>query len=158
MPAKSCWMPVKLNLWYFVLNLNLRSLSPFLKSWERKSTPALVFVVSVHLDKHLNWKPLISDIANIWMLSKLRHYLPLKILIKIYHSIFASHIRYSIQIWGLCDTTNSHQILTLQKTALSVHLELPPILFSLSLEFLKNVLTSLKHLFCPSTINLIKIF
>ena len=52
------------------------------------------------------------------MLSKLRHYLPLKILVNIYHSIFSSHTRYSCQIWGLRDNTNSHRILTLQKAAL----------------------------------------
>ena len=52
------------------------------------------------------------------MLSKLCHYLPLKILVNIYHSIFAYHMHYSCQIWGLRDNTNSHCILALQKAAL----------------------------------------
>ena len=52
------------------------------------------------------------------MLSKLCHYLLFKILFNIHHSIFSSHMRYSCQIWGLCDNTNSHCILTLRKAAL----------------------------------------
>ena len=39
-------------------------------------------------------------------------------LIKIYHALFQSHIRYACQVWGLCDTYITHRILTLQKTAL----------------------------------------
>ena len=42
----------------------------------------------------------------------------LKALINIYHAIFASHIRYACQIWGLCDNFITHQIFTLQKAAL----------------------------------------
>ena len=98
--------------------------SPFLKLVGKKIFPSSsVKYLGVRLDKHLNWKPHISDIASKLqrangMLSKLRHYLPLKLLINIYHSIFASHMRYGCQIWGLCDNTNSHRILTLQKAAL----------------------------------------
>ena len=36
-------------------------------------------------------------------LSKLRHYIPLKTLVNIYHAIFSSHMRYACQVWGLCD-------------------------------------------------------
>ena len=48
------------------------------------------------------------------MFSKLCHYLPLKILVNIYHSIFASRMRYSC----LRDSKNSHRIHKLQKAAL----------------------------------------
>ena len=51
-------------------------------------------------------------------LSKLRHYLPQKALINIYHAIFSSHIRYACQLWGLCDNYITHRIFTLQKTAM----------------------------------------
>ena len=79
--------------------------------------------LDVHLDEHLNWKFHILDIATKLqgangMLSKLCHYLPLKILVNIYHSIFTSHMCYSCQIWGLRDNTNSYFILILQKAAL----------------------------------------
>ena len=51
-------------------------------------------------------------------LSKLRHYIPLKTLVNIYHAIFSSHMRYACQVWGLCDNVACHRILTLQKCAL----------------------------------------
>ena len=51
-------------------------------------------------------------------LSKLRHYIPLKTLVNIYHAIFSSHMRYACQVWGLCDNVACHHILTLQKCAL----------------------------------------
>ena len=77
----------------------------------------------VHLDEHLNWKPHILSIASKLqrangVLSKIRHYVPLKSLINIYHGLFASHLRYACQIWGLYDNTVTHRILTLQKSAL----------------------------------------
>ena len=76
----------------------------------------------VHLDEHLNWKPHISSDGSKLqrangILSKIRHNVPLKSLINIYHGIFGSHIRYASQIWGLYDNTVTHRILTLQKTA-----------------------------------------
>jgi hypothetical protein len=79
--------------------------------------------LGVYLDEHLNWKPQINEIANKLKrangaLSKLRHYIPLKPLINIYHAIFASHMRYACQVWGLRDTSVTHRILTLQKLAL----------------------------------------
>ena len=98
--------------------------SNFLKLVGKKIFPSpSVKYLGVRLDRHLNWKSHISDIATKLqrangMLSKLRYYLPLKILVNIYHSIFSSHMRYSCQIWGLHDNTNSHRILTLQKAAL----------------------------------------
>ena len=97
---------------------------PFLKLAGLRIYPShSVKYLGVHLDEHLNWKPQISSIANKLKrangaLSKLRHYVPLKSLLNIYHAIFASHIRYGCQIWGLCDNTITHRILTLQKTAL----------------------------------------
>ena len=97
---------------------------PFLKLSGLRIYPShSVKYLGVHLDEHLNWKPQISSIANKLKrangaLSKLRHYVPLKSLLNIYHAIFASHIRYGCQIWGLCDNTTTHRILTLQKTAL----------------------------------------
>ena len=39
------------------------------------------------------------------MLSKIRHYVPKTELKSIYYAIFASHLRYGCQIWGLENTT-----------------------------------------------------
>ena len=79
--------------------------------------------LGVHLDAHLNWKPQVLSIANKLkrangVLSKLCHYVPQSCLLNIYHAIFASHMRYACQIWGLSDNSITHRILTLQKTAL----------------------------------------
>jgi hypothetical protein len=79
--------------------------------------------LGVHLDEHLNWKVHTSSVAiklrrANGAISKLRHFVPTNILINVYHAIFASHTRYGSQIWGLCDNSVTHRILTLQNTAL----------------------------------------
>ena len=79
--------------------------------------------LGVHLDEHLNWKPHIASIASKLRrangaLSKLRYFVPTKILTNVYHAIFASHARYASQIWGLRDNSVSHRILTLQNFAM----------------------------------------
>ena len=51
-------------------------------------------------------------------LSKLRHFVPVNILVNVYHAVFASHTRYASQIWGLCDNSVTHRILTLQNMAM----------------------------------------
>ena len=99
---------------------------PFLKLAGLRIYPShSVKYLGVHLDEHLKWKTQISSIANKLKrangaLSKLRHYVPLKSLLNIYHAIFSSHTRYGCQIWGLCDNSVTHRILTLQKTALQL--------------------------------------
>ena len=69
------------------------------------------------------WKPHIASIATKLRrangaLSKLRHFVPTKILSNVYHAIFALHFRYVSQIFGLCDNSVTHRILTLQNFAL----------------------------------------
>jgi hypothetical protein len=97
---------------------------PHLKLTGKRIYPSSsIKYLGVYLDEHLNWKPQINEIANKLKrangaLSKLRHYIPLKPLINIYHAIFASHMRYACQVWGLRDTSVTHRILTLQKLAL----------------------------------------
>ena len=101
---------------------------PYLKLSGHRIYPShSVKYLGVHLDEHLNWKPQISSIATKLQrangaLSKLRHYVPQKVLLNIYHAIFGSHIRYASQIWGLCDNFVTHRILTLQKAALRLML------------------------------------
>ena len=79
--------------------------------------------LGVYLDEHLSWKPHVSAIATKLRrangaLSKLRHYVPFKTLLNVYHPIFMSHARYACQIWGLRDNSVTHRIATLQNTAL----------------------------------------
>ena len=87
--------------------------------------------LGVYLDEHLSWKPHVSAIATKLRrangaLSKLRHYVPFKILLNIYHAIFMSHARYACQIWGLSDNSVTHRIQTLQNTALRLMTFSPP--------------------------------
>ena len=54
------------------------------------------------------------------MLSKVRHYVPETELIPIYHAIFASHLRYGCQIWGLENTNQVKRIGKLQDRAMRI--------------------------------------
>ena len=77
---------------------------PFLKLLGKRIYPSpSVKYLGVRLDEHLNWKLYSFGIANklqraCGALSKLRHYIPLKLLLNVYHAIFSSqcttHVRY----------------------------------------------------------------
>ena len=87
--------------------------------------------LGVYLNEHLNWRPHTSFVATKLRrangaLSKLRHYVPTETLVNVYHAIFASHIQYASQIWGLCDNTVTHRIVTLQNTAMRLMSFKPP--------------------------------
>ena len=100
---------------------------PRLKLSGKILTPSKsVKYLGVHLDEHLNWKTHLGVEASKLRrangaLSKLRHLVPTRILINVYHAVFVSHIRYWSQIWGLCDNYITHRILTLQNTALKAN-------------------------------------
>ena len=79
--------------------------------------------LGVHLDEHLNWKNHVSTIATKLrrangVISKIRHFVPTKTLLSVYHAIFASHFRYAAQTRALCNNTVTQKIQTLQNTAL----------------------------------------
>ena len=79
--------------------------------------------LGVHIDEHLNWKSHITNVAAKLRrangaISKLRHFVLTKILVNVYLAIFSSHARYGSQIWGLCDNSVTHRILTLQNFAM----------------------------------------
>ena len=87
---------------------------PRLKLAGKILTPSKsVKYLGVHLDEHLNWKAHVSSVAPKLRrangaLSKLRHYVPSKLLLNVYHAIFGSHIRYASQVWGLRDNSVTH--------------------------------------------------
>ena len=109
--------------------------------------------VIFRLEEHLYWKPHIFTISTKLqrangILSRLCRYLPLNLLVDIYHSIFGSHMSYSCQIWG-CDnkqilSSHSNTSKRLKKLhchwSHSVHLGLSLILFSLISEFLNSLI------------------
>ena len=97
---------------------------PRLKLFGKILTPSKsVKYLGVHLDEHLNWKVHTGAVAAKLRrangaISKLRHYVPRDVLLNVYHAIFASHMRYASQVWGLCDNTVTHRIQVLQNTAM----------------------------------------
>ena len=54
------------------------------------------------------------------MLAKIRHFTNLETLTGIYHAIFASHLRYSCQIWGQKQTQTQAWLTSLQNKALRI--------------------------------------
>ena len=78
--------------------------------------------LGVRIDKKLNWKAHINDIAlkiiraNA-MLYKVRNFVGAGILKSIYHSLFESHIHYACTIWGQSVHT-INQLFILQTKAL----------------------------------------
>ena len=117
-------MLAKLNLLFFDLPGRSLDCIPRLKLSGKILSPSKsVKYLGVHLDEHLNWKTHTASVAvklrrANGALSKLRHFVPTKTLLNVYHAIFASHTRYACQIWGLCDNSVTHRILTLQNFAL----------------------------------------
>ena len=72
------------------------------------------------LDTHLKWNFHVRKVANKlthinWILSKLKHIFPQKILKTIYSSLIESHINYSLVLWG----TNYDRIFKLKKKSCS---------------------------------------
>lgn len=78
--------------------------------------------LGVIIDQHLSWKHHINYIAlkisrNIGIISRLRHFVPLKTLISIYNSLISPYISYGLIAWGQASKTHLEKILILQKRA-----------------------------------------
>lgn len=101
----------------------LLDFKPFLKLTGKRIYPKpYVKYLGVYLDEHLNWNKHVSELSTKLQrangaIAKLRHYVPLKVLIGVYYAIFNSHMSYACQLWGLTDTNVTHRVLTLQKAA-----------------------------------------
>jgi hypothetical protein len=126
------------------LNGNKLFFSPFVK------------YLGVLLDPHLSWKFHTSDLAaklrrTNGAISKLRHYVPRKTLISVYHALFLSHASYACQIWGQNINPNLNRIVKLQKACIRL------ITFSTYRHPSKPLLHQLGLLNLPDTINLYNI-
>ena len=89
------------------------------------------------LDTHLNWKGQTSKIANkisrtIGVLTKLKQYLPSRILLTIYNTLIVTHLNYGILAWGY----QPGRLVTLQKN-LCVPL-LPQLIMHILVLFLRT--------------------
>ena len=103
--------PVQKNVNYTVnLLINGRILV------ERKSLKYL----GVIIDCNLNWKEHVSELCKkisrgVGILSKLRHFLDVRILIQIYYCIIYPFLTYGVIIWGNTYKTNFESLIILQK-------------------------------------------
>ena len=76
-------------------------------------------LLGLMIDSHLNWSKHTDKISNlcsmkIGILNKLKHVLPLHIIIILYNSFILPYLSYCIEIWSF----QAHRLLTLQKRAI----------------------------------------
>ena len=79
--------------------------------------------LGVLIDSRLSWKHHINFISSkisktIGIISKIRHFVPRHIVIKIYQSLIYPYISYGVCAWGQSVKTNLKELLVLQKRAI----------------------------------------
>ena len=138
---------VKLHEWFTVnkLTLNLKKSNFVIFSHYRKTLSKInikvfdnsqnKFIALEHkrfvkylgllIDENLSWKSHIDFICNkiskiVGLLAKLRHFIPLHILITLYRSLIHPYLSYGISAWGQACKTHLNKILILQKRALKL--------------------------------------
>ena len=78
--------------------------------------------LGINIDQHLSWETQLDAVgkklrrAN-GIISKLRHFLPLKTMVQVYHALFQSHVNYGLQIWAQ-NLPQNNRIHSLQKSAI----------------------------------------
>ena len=98
------------------VNINITNRDGSCHSLEQKDH---IKYSGVMIDSALTWKNHISYVCaklsrNTGVISKLRHYLPLKHLTQIYYNLIYPYILYAIVAWGSTNKTNLHKIQTEQ--------------------------------------------
>ena len=76
--------------------------------------------LGVIIDQHLSWKHHINYIAlkisrNIGIISRLRHFVPLKTLLSIYNSLISPYISHGVIAWGQASKSHFEKTLIVQK-------------------------------------------
>jgi hypothetical protein len=79
--------------------------------------------LGVHIDKNMTWKSHCNVIINkclkiLFVLSRLKFFLPVWILSTIYHSLFLPYISYAITAWGNISIKESKRLFQIQKRAI----------------------------------------
>ena len=87
-------------------------------------------LLGIHIDKNLSWSIQIDKICEtistrIYLLKRLKRYLPLKGLILFYNSYILPIIDYCCTVWGLTTHINLERIHKLQKRAARLVLSVP---------------------------------
>ena len=80
--------------------------------------------LGVYLDEMVTWTDQIEYLSaklsqSAGIFSKLRHYLNMKTLIQMYHSLFNSRLQYAILCWGSTSSTNIDRLQVLQNRAIT---------------------------------------
>ena len=104
--------PQKKSQYWMNLKINNKTLQ------EKSSIKYLGIII----DHYLNWKEHVSQLSKkisrgIGILSKLRHFVPIKILLQIYYSIIYPFLSYGVIIWVNTYNSNILPLVTLQKKA-----------------------------------------
>ena len=78
--------------------------------------------LGINIDQHLSWETQLDAVAKKLrkangIISKLRHFLPLKTMVQVYHALFQSHVNYGLQIWAQ-NLPQNNRIHSLQKSAI----------------------------------------
>ena len=127
----------KLHTWLIVnrLSLNINKTNfvvfhPFNKPLRQKITLKIckkaisekdnLKYLGILIDSTLTWKNHIDNVSSklskaIGLLSKIRHFVNIKILKTLYYSLVYSHLIYAIEVWGSSDVTHLNRLLLLQK-------------------------------------------
>ena len=87
--------------------------------------------LGVKLDDSISWSKHIEDVCKkisraIGVLSRLRHILPLNVLIKLYNTLILPYISYFTIVWGNCSNSLINKVFILQKRAIRVITSSPP--------------------------------
>ena len=96
--------------------------------------------LGVLLDENLSWKYHLTELSKklartCGMFFKVRHFLPINVLICLYNSLFSPFLQYGILVWGLTFETYINPVFLLQKGLLEqFHLHI--LLHLLHLSFL----------------------
>ena len=79
--------------------------------------------LGIMIDSELSWKHHIDFICHkisrsVRIIAKIRHCIPRRLLLNLYHALISPYLNYSICAWGNCPQTYPNKILVLQKRAL----------------------------------------
>jgi len=120
------------------LTLNIKK-SQFMVVTNRKNIPSLNIKINqiplvqcdsykylgIHFDNKLNWATHIQHVCNkiskaCGVLAKLRHCVPVQILIDVFNALIHSYLRYGIIIWGSASKTTLKPLETLVNKAIRI--------------------------------------
>ena len=76
-----------------------------------------------HIDSYLTWKYHLQHITkkikrSVGILAKIRHYVPILILLQLYYTLIYPYLTYAVTTWGNTYATTLKPLITLQKKAI----------------------------------------